>query len=337
MTTFFEKLVIDTDAKLIISKDIYNIIQKLHLKYPGVEWSGLFSWNITSGGFNTMEEINQLVIKVDGIYPLSIGSSGSVYYKLDSEVLQRFIKNNINPLDKKFGTIHTHHNMGAFFSNTDENDLFESSKGYINYISLVVDTKDTYKACISKNISETTKTYNVKFKNSLTDSSKDSTIKITSDIKEALLMLNLKVVIEDLEYPEYLDSFMENITNVAVTTNYPNPQQYNYKDKYSFKSFKDDDYDEISNSVTSDYDIIAREIYCEVLDIKMFLHDNNVNYSNINMSYKYITNSSYTITKEKIYKLLKKYKLNIPTAKEYFKNSTGTIGTEIYKVLTKKK
>ena len=95
MTTIFEKLVIDTDAKLIISKDIYNIIQKLHLKYPGVEWSGLFSWNITSGGFNTMEEINQLVIKVDGIYPLSIGSSGSVYYKLDSEVLQRFIKNNI--------------------------------------------------------------------------------------------------------------------------------------------------------------------------------------------------------------------------------------------------
>ena len=336
MTNKFEKLIIDTNAKLIISKDIYNIIQKLHLKYPGVEWSGLFSWSITSGGFNTMEEINQLVIKVDGIYPLSVGSSGSVYYKLDSEVLQCFIKNNINPLDKKFGTIHTHHSMGAFFSDVDQEDLFDSSKGYINYLSLVVDTKNTYKAAISKNISQASKEYKISFKNSLNDSSRDTTIKITSNIKEALLMLNLKVVIEDLEYPEYLDSFMENITNVAVTTNYPNPQQYTYKDKYSFKSFKDDDYDETSDPTTSDYDIIAREIYCEVLNIKFFSHDNNVNYSNINIPYKYITNSSYTITKEKIHKLLKKYKLNIPTAKEHFKNSTGTIGTEIYKVMTKK-
>lgn len=329
MTTFFERIIIDSNAKLIINKDIYDIIQKLHLKYPNKEWSGLFSWNIISGGLSTIEDINNLVIKVDAIYPLSVGSSAAVYYKLNSEVLQLFAKNNINPLDKKFGTIHTHHSMGAFFSNVDENDLFESSKGYINYISLVVDTKDTYKACISKNISETTKTYNVKFKNSLTDSTKDSIIKINNKVNEALLMINLKVIIEDLNYPDYLNSFIKDINNIVDTDFH---KEYNYKEYNSFNTNKISNF----NNSVKNYNIIAKELYCKLFNIETSLPENIVIYDDMFIDSKFLTNLKKIITKE-LPKLLEKYKFEDYLVKEYFKNSKGKIGIEIYKALNNKK
>ena len=218
--------------------------------------------------------------------------------------------------------------MGAFFSNTDENDLFESSKGYINYISLVVDTKDTYKACISKNISETTKTYNVKFKNSLTDSTKDSIIKINNKVNEALLMINLKVIIEDLNYPDYLNSFIKDINNIVDIDFY---KEYNHKEYNSFNTNKISNF----NSFAKNYNLIAKELYCKLFDIETPLSDNTIIYGDIPISSKFLTNLKKIITKE-LPKLLEQYNFKNNLVKEYFKNSKGQIGIEIYKTLNKK-
>jgi len=108
-------------------------------KFKNIEWSGpaWYSEQHDKDGFPTN-------VVLEYFHPLDLGGGGHTEW--DGKKLIKVIK----PLVKKYpkigkewvqGNIHSHHNMGAFFSGTDEQQLEDGAFKDMFYYSLVVSHK----------------------------------------------------------------------------------------------------------------------------------------------------------------------------------------------------
>ena len=142
-----EVIVLENKTTLIISEDLRKDIDYLHLKCPGLEWSGILLYNIQEGSISTPEN---LLIKAERLFLMDIGTSGSTEYDYDESLLDMWeqIPDSEN---MKMGHIHTHHSMGIYFSETDMDELHDNAPNYNYYLSLIVGYKpgETYKAKIA--------------------------------------------------------------------------------------------------------------------------------------------------------------------------------------------
>lgn len=126
--------------KLKITKEVEDEITYLHNQYPETEWSGVLALT-----FDEVED--NIIFETLGIYPMDVGSSASTSFSYKEEIIN--IYNYFNSKTSKkyiLGTIHTHHNMNAFISGTDLNEIKSNVNIFNNYLFLVVDIKKSYVA-----------------------------------------------------------------------------------------------------------------------------------------------------------------------------------------------
>lgn len=118
---------------LMISPSLMNEIAYLHSKNDNKEWCGILFYEEVSGSlFNS-----DLVLRAKHIYLLDIGSSAYTEGSVDLELLD-FFEEVPEAEDMRRGFIHTHHNMKAYFSGTDMSELYDNTKHYDYYLSLIV-------------------------------------------------------------------------------------------------------------------------------------------------------------------------------------------------------
>lgn len=132
--------------KLIVPENVEEKIRYLLRKFPSTEWSGVLF--VTHKG--TFEN-NDLVITCKDIYPMDLGTTGWTEFKMNEDVAA-YMAENIELFDCNIALIHSHHSMGAFFSQQDDKMLQQEGNDTNCFVSLVVDTKGQYVARITRKI-----------------------------------------------------------------------------------------------------------------------------------------------------------------------------------------
>ena len=125
--------------QLNISQIILNKLNYFLRKFSNKEWSGPAWYELTKKDEHGFPEEFNFV----DFHPLDLGGHSSTEW--DASDLAKIIKEKYK-LNKKYkscylGLVHSHHDMGAFFSGTDEGTLMEMAPNTGFYPSLVVSTK----------------------------------------------------------------------------------------------------------------------------------------------------------------------------------------------------
>ncbi len=126
---------------LTLSSELIKQVHYMHTVVEnGTEWSGILIYEVISGDVDNTEEF---VLHAHELVPMDVGSSGYTEYEFDPADEYSF-ERIATALEegKKIGHIHTHHNMGTFFSGTDMSELHDNAPNHNFYLSLIVDYKN---------------------------------------------------------------------------------------------------------------------------------------------------------------------------------------------------
>lgn len=137
-----------TTYKLFVPRKVEEKIRYLIRKFPSTEWSGVLFYKHT-GNF----EDGTLELYCEDIYPMDLGSSTFTDFKMDENVIG-YVAENIELFNCETGILHSHHTMGAFFSGTDLDTLRSEGNDTNCFLSLIVDTRGTYVAAITRKVKE---------------------------------------------------------------------------------------------------------------------------------------------------------------------------------------
>lgn len=140
---------------LYITKKIYEQIEYLHRSLPGKEWSGILLYRIDSGLLRNAEEPMKLT--AIELYLMDIGSATyTEYLSNPADIVDLYDQvPGLLDGDVKIGHIHSHHNMSAYFSGTDNDELEDNAINHNMYLSLIVNNAKTYVAKIAMHAVET--------------------------------------------------------------------------------------------------------------------------------------------------------------------------------------
>lgn len=127
-------------GKLTIAKTLLDQIDALHEAHPGNEWSGVLVFKPINDDVSNPEKTEFEAI---AIFPMDFGSPGYTEYDLNERLIDIYetfpaADPSNGPPTLKFGQIHTHHSMSAFFSGTDDSELRDNADKYDYYLSLIV-------------------------------------------------------------------------------------------------------------------------------------------------------------------------------------------------------
>lgn len=151
---------------IIVSPTLAAQITALHKIAGRNEWSGILLFRTIN---EDLEHPKNFRIVAEGVYPMDFGSGAYTEYDFSEDVLEVFEVYpkscpETNRAPWKFGHIHTHHSMGAYFSGTDNTELRDNANKYPYYVSLVVDFAGTYAAKVAF-MAKTDRTTSYKVKN----------------------------------------------------------------------------------------------------------------------------------------------------------------------------
>lgn len=150
---------------------------------------------------------------------MDLGSGTFTSFTNDESVVA-YIAENIDLFACDMGLVHSHHTMGAFFSGTDTGTLREEGNDTNCFVSLIVDTKGTYQAAITRKIQikkevitkDLGSSYEFFGEGSVNCSIGDSSISTQTIDKEVIQYFMLNVEIEPVDNPlAYLDTRFEEI------------------------------------------------------------------------------------------------------------------------------
>jgi hypothetical protein len=120
---------------LVIKEEMLNKAKYFLHKFPNTEWSGPAWYRIDKSDGDFPSEVTLLYFK-----PLDLGDSTST--ELDGEdlgkILPNLYKEKPELKDCALGLIHSHHTLGAFFSQTDKDTALENASKTGLYFSTVV-------------------------------------------------------------------------------------------------------------------------------------------------------------------------------------------------------
>lgn len=207
---------------MIVPAKVEEKIRYLIRKFPNTEWSGVLFYS-HAGGFET----NDLVITCGDLYPMDLGTTGFTEFKMTEDVVS-YMGENIELFDYQMGLIHSHHTMGAFFSGQDTSTLQLEGSDTNCFVSLIVDTKGTYQAAITRKV-QTKSEVTIKGLGTSYEFFGDGSVSISQDNNEAKKQIVEKEFIEyfmlNVEREEvinhlgYLDTRFEEIENKKKETN----------------------------------------------------------------------------------------------------------------------
>lgn len=97
---------------LKITKNLQQIIDRLHYKIGATEWSGILFYKLISGD---IKDLKNLVFEADFLYPMNIGSSAYTEFDYNSEVINAYDVFE-SGIEQSTGLVHSHHNMSKLFA-----------------------------------------------------------------------------------------------------------------------------------------------------------------------------------------------------------------------------
>lgn len=137
--------------KVILSSKLVNQVTCLHREIGNIEWSGTLLYSVESG---SIEGNSELILKAQELWLMDIGSHSYTEISFDSSIMDMYeaIPNsdpfNTSGVNYKMGLIHTHHNMNAFISGTDKDEIVTNSPKHNYYLSLIVNYDGKYVAAV---------------------------------------------------------------------------------------------------------------------------------------------------------------------------------------------
>jgi len=139
-------------GKIIIPANVLAQINYACSRINKLEWSGVLFYDLQG----EVSDPTSFVATCISIFPMDIGSTGFTDFKHNTPEFLTFMKEN-NLLRLKRGLIHSHHNMGTFFSGEDVDEMEINTATVSPYVSLIVNNKGefTARASYKANISTT--------------------------------------------------------------------------------------------------------------------------------------------------------------------------------------
>lgn len=190
---------IEGTPKVIITNDFLNQVKYLCQKVSSVEWSGIVYYNIKG----SIKDPDNLVITPKYIFPMDIGTSGFTSYEpAKDKEHNKFFMSILDEIEvgMRKGHIHSHNNMGVYFSNTDEEELINNAPTYTSYyFSIIVNNRMEMVARLARH---------AKIKNDITrlyadENGKTYNIKAFEE-KEVVFYHETKIEKPGLKVPDYL-------------------------------------------------------------------------------------------------------------------------------------
>jgi len=126
---------LSNNLKVVISKKVMEQITYLCNRINSVEWSGILLYSMKGDIKN-----KNAVAVLEYIYPMDKGTGGYTEYEVDEDFID-WRMNHPESLTWIQGHIHSHNNMAAYFSGTDDEELEENAEGHNFYLSIVVNNK----------------------------------------------------------------------------------------------------------------------------------------------------------------------------------------------------
>jgi len=214
--------------KIYLSQNILSKIWYLCHKINTVEWSGIVFCK-TEGHPIEPETFS---IRAIDILPMHKGEPTYTEFEIDERVIDAY-DNNPELEDCKMGIIHSHVNMGVFFSSTDSSTLDAYAKLSNFCISLIVNNKGEMVAKVAYPLNSKSKRYSKQYKNS-----EGQWVSIDNKEEE---YDNLHVVALDLEVVKEMEEFFVTMTDKAIQSSTIRPStiygmhgNYNYDDGYDY-------------------------------------------------------------------------------------------------------
>ena len=185
-------------GKLIIRENVKKKIDIIHRTFGNLEWSGVVFYNKLEG---SISDPSTYVAEVVDIYPMNKGTAGYTEFTFDGEQLLEMADRVDAYMTSRTGLIHSHHNMRAYFSGEDLDELHTNVENYSKngsyYLSLIVNFKEEYVAKIVKLV-EVPET-NIVIEE---EGSEAGNIKTVS--KQMMFMMDLEIEIENTVEDEAL-------------------------------------------------------------------------------------------------------------------------------------
>lgn len=124
---------LESKATLNITNEFNYLVKYLCMKINRVEWSGILFFK-AEGEINSEEGVT--ITPVD-IYPMDMGSSGYTEYEIDEDLFD-YYDAHPDRMGMKYGHIHSHNSMDAYFSGTDMAEIRDNAVNHAYYVSVVV-------------------------------------------------------------------------------------------------------------------------------------------------------------------------------------------------------
>jgi hypothetical protein len=231
---------LEEKAKLFIPLSVQQQIDYLHKKVGSKEWCGVLLYSVTKGNYQNPETLE---LKVEGIYPLSIDSETYTEHEFNENILDLFKvypKADMEVAGKdayRYGLIHTHHNMSAFFSGTDENEQRSNAPNYDWYLSFIVNFSGNYVARVA--FTEEVE-YKYKYKSFLNRFTKFKSQQGLDVVKKTVILefdldiIKEEIAIENTPFLEVADKLVDDyiLAKKAKETIAKTPYQYHQYPSY---------------------------------------------------------------------------------------------------------
>lgn len=202
---------------MVIPSEVEEKIRYLIRKFPHTEWSGVLFY-AREGSF----EEGNLVLTCKDILPMDLGTSGWTEFNMTGDI-PAYMAENVELFDCETGILHSHHELTAFFSGQDLKTLQEEGNKTNCFVSLIVDTRGTYVAAITRKVRQKSLVTIEKVGKSyeffgdgeiaMDDASQTPSEVITKTVsKDIIEYFNLDIERHEVQNPlEYLDKRFEEI------------------------------------------------------------------------------------------------------------------------------
>lgn len=227
------------EGTLYLSSELKTQIDTFHSFAGSTEWSGVLLYTIDKGD---IFDPAKLKIKAKGMFPMDIGSPGYTEYDYDENTLDMYdFYPNALKEEWRLGHIHSHHNMRAFFSGTDLQELRDNIDNHAYYLSLIVNFDGEYCAKICVKGSRTVKEDSIlEYKGLLSD---ESTVHRHKQEREESIVYTVDLNIEIPEV-ETEPSFIKELLKLKKRQN---------EKKVTSNTYNKDWYGRKTGSVHPDY------------------------------------------------------------------------------------
>ena len=284
----YETLELQKKGKLIITEDVKKKIDQMHNRIGSVEWCGFIFYEKVEGNISNPETY---VAKTTDIYMMDIGSHSYTESDNHTEDVINMVDRVPAYMENRYGLIHTHHNMSAFFSGTDDQELHDNVHLYSYYLSLIVNFDGKWCAKIAKLIDVNSNSYTI-----TEEDENDVVVNIPS--KRVMTTFDLDIEFETSIYNEIIE---ERIGEIKERKKKEEEEEKKKQSSFYPTSYMNNPYGD------------------QKYQTSMFNYNNKIKYSNEDDWYgsmSYVSNDKTTPSK-----YLNNYKLNDDDEIEWFISS----------------